>query len=99
MNNERDKQSNADAVAANEEQTADILKLDIGCCEEAFEYLLPEDLVFMGKICKRLQRVAGHCFQQNYSGRTFSHSGCITCVDSIDHPNKFISICGQTFDE
>lgn len=60
--------SNTKKFRINQEQIADILKLDIDCLEELFDYLPLNDLVSMGKTCKRLQRVAGYCFQQNYLG-------------------------------
>lgn len=49
------------------QQTSDIFKLDIDCFEESFDFLPFEDLVSIGKTCKRLQQVAGYCFQQNYA--------------------------------
>lgn len=50
------------------EQTAAILKLDIDCFEEAFDYLRLKDLVSVSETCKRLHQVAGYCFQQTYLG-------------------------------
>lgn len=64
--NEKEQQANGDAVATSLIQTADILKLNIDCFEEAFDYLPLGDLVRVGQTCKRLHQVAGYCFQQNY---------------------------------
>lgn len=53
---------------SNQEKTAAILKLDIDCLEEVFDYLPLEDLISVSKTCKRLQQVAGYCFQESYLG-------------------------------
>lgn len=54
--------------AATIKQTGAIFKLDIDCFEETFDYLWFEELCFMSHTCKRLNQVAGYCFQQNYQG-------------------------------
>lgn len=54
------------ATTGVETQTDDILKLDIDCLEEIFDYLSITDLVSVGKTCKRLKQVAEYCYQQNY---------------------------------
>lgn len=72
------------------EQTGNIFKLDIDCFEESFDYLPFEDLLNVGKTCKRLQQVAGYCFQQNYLGRTFSISR-----EAIDKFIEFINGIGH----
>lgn len=56
------------AALPNIEQTADMLKLDIDCCEEAFDYLPLEDLINVGKTCKRLKKVIGFILHQYYPG-------------------------------
>lgn len=66
-NNENNHHANSAAVAVNQERSANILKLDIDCYEEAFDYFPLGDLISVGRTCKRLQQVAGHCYQQNYS--------------------------------
>lgn len=61
----------ADGAAAADapihQQSAAILKLDIDCFEEIFDYLPITDLISIGKTCKRLNRFAGYIFQQNFS--------------------------------
>lgn len=45
-----------------------------------------KDLVNVGKTCKRLQQVAGYCFQQNYLGSAVWHPKLIRSVfDKIDN--------------
>lgn len=70
-------------------QTAEILKLDIDCCEELFDYLVLKDLVLVGKTCKRLQQTAGYCFQQNFSDSfIWCHSsGILTWSQSYEPIN------------
>ncbi|XP_031633930.1 uncharacterized protein LOC116347479 [Contarinia nasturtii] len=48
------------------QQLADIFKLNIDCFEEVFDYLSLKDLAAIGQTCKRMQQIAGHCFQLNY---------------------------------
>lgn len=48
------------------EQKADILKLDIDCFEELFDYLSLMQLICLSKVCKRLNQVAGYWLQENY---------------------------------
>lgn len=56
-------------VAPNEaEQTADIFKLDVDCLDETLDYLPIKYLATVGQTCKRLSRVAGFIFNQNYPG-------------------------------
>lgn len=57
----------AAAAAASTNQSADILKLDIDCFEEVFDYLTLADLISIGKTCKRLNQIIGHILQQYYS--------------------------------
>lgn len=78
-------------------ETAAILKLDIDCFEELFEYLPLEDLVRIGKTCKRLQRVAGYFYQQNYFGiahilyaMAYPDLRCYTTIDNLNHFVPFI---------
>lgn len=47
-------------------QTAAILKLDIDCFEEAFDYAPLKDLISIGATCKRLLQVAAYIFQQHF---------------------------------
>lgn len=53
-------------VVAPIEQTADILKLDIDCFEELFDYLSLWQLFQLSSICKRFNQVAGYCYQETY---------------------------------
>lgn len=77
-NDEKDSITASDTPNPRVEQIGDIFKLDIDCYEEVFDYLPIEDLVNVGKTCKRLQQVAGHCFQQCYSGKGYIGSSGIT---------------------
>lgn len=43
-----------------------ILKLDIDCFGETFDYLALKDLISVGKTCKRLQNESGYILHQNY---------------------------------
>lgn len=104
LNKKSNPSSTADSDAtisspANEEQTADILKLNIDCCEEAFDYLVLKDLVSVSKTCKRLQQAAGNCFQQNFSDSfIWCHSsGILTWSQSYEPINvtNFAPIIGK----
>lgn len=56
-------------LAVNEQLLPDILKLDTDCFEALFDYLSLADLRSIGATCKQLQRIAGHCFRQNYKAQ------------------------------
>lgn len=43
-----------------------IMKLDIDCFHEVFDYLSLDDLISIGHSCKRLQRIAGSFIQRNF---------------------------------
>lgn len=60
------RQSDEESDRFHSTPTPDILKLNIDCFENVFDYLPYEDLVSIGKTCKRLQQVAGHCYRQTY---------------------------------
>ncbi|XP_031633905.1 uncharacterized protein LOC116347460 [Contarinia nasturtii] len=64
-------------VAVNDEQKlAEIFKLTIDCFEEVFDYLSLKDLASIGQTCKRMKRIAGHCFLLNYEPTTaYFHNG------------------------
>lgn len=72
-----------DEAAITIEQTGVIFKLDIDCFEESFDYLPFKDLVNVGGTCKRLQKVAGHCYQQNYSAAAVGKYNGIRCEDAM----------------
>ncbi|XP_031635597.1 uncharacterized protein LOC116348668 [Contarinia nasturtii] len=46
--------------------TPKIFKLNIDCFDEIFEYLDVKDLHSFGQTCKRMNKVAGEYFKQNY---------------------------------
>lgn len=46
-----------------------IMKLDIDCFHEVFDYLCLDDLISMGHTCKRLQRVTGSFVKQNFAAK------------------------------
>lgn len=75
-------------------QSADILKIDIDCFEELFEYLSLKELLIMGQTCKRLHQVVGYILGQNYSGVEVLSGGhgdlCIGDVDQAYCSIKFI---------
>lgn len=50
----------------NVEIPPDIFRLTVDCSEELFDYLPLKDLINVGQTCQRMQRIAGHCFLQNY---------------------------------
>lgn len=68
-----------------------ILKLDIDCFEETFDYLHLKDLISIGETCQRLQNVSGYVFHQNYSNvlKQCTSDGCYAWVKSFDLLNKF----------
>lgn len=55
-----------DEARPNEEQRADILKLDIDCFDETLDYLPLNDVISVSKTCKRLRQAAGCSILQNY---------------------------------
>lgn len=71
-------------------QSADILKLDIDCFEEVFDYLPLKDLISIGKTCKRLQNVCGYIFHQYYSNvlKLCAADRCDVWIKSFDSINK-----------
>lgn len=76
VSNKGDRHTIGDAVK--EDKKAAILKLDIDCGDNAFDYLTLEDLVSIGKTCKRMQQLAGYCFQQKFSSFASCGSDGIT---------------------
>lgn len=60
---------NEDAVAGPSyvESSPKIFKLNIDCFDEIFDYLSLKDLHSFGQTCKRMNRVAGEYFKQNFS--------------------------------
>lgn len=46
-----------------------IMKLDVDCFYEVFDYLSLDDLISIGYTCKRLQRVAGSFLRQNFAAK------------------------------
>lgn len=81
--------STASAVAL-VQQTGDIFKLDIDCLEEVFDFLPLKDLVSVRRTCKRLQQVAGYCFQRQYASvkKTCTEDGIY--MDRVTNVNGFI---------
>lgn len=49
--------------------TSPIMKLDIDCFHEVFDYLCLDDIISIGHTCKRLQRVSGSFIQQNFAAK------------------------------
>lgn len=46
-----------------------VMKMDIDCFYELFEYLALDELISIGNTCKRLQLIAGSFIQQNYAAK------------------------------
>ncbi|XP_031639055.1 uncharacterized protein LOC116351136 [Contarinia nasturtii] len=57
----------ATIVAPLDSESSEIFKLNIDCLDEIFEYLNVKDLHSFGQTCKRMNKVAGEYFKQNYS--------------------------------
>lgn len=53
-------------IPIEEEQKPDILKLDVDCFEELFDWLSLVDLHTMSQTCKRLRQIAGYFFWNTY---------------------------------
>ena len=71
----------------------DIFKLDVDCCEEIFEWLSIKDLHSFGQTCKRMNRIAGKYFQQNYSNahiRSREDGGIEYVHTNLDGFSEFI---------
>lgn len=70
----------------------EIFKLDVDCCEEIFEWLSIKDLYSFGQTCKRMNRIAGMYFYQNYPGlKVKSGFGKIYCDSTrLDGFSEFI---------
>ncbi|XP_031632434.1 uncharacterized protein LOC116346492 [Contarinia nasturtii] len=69
MYNADNQNHNKDAVAgpSSDESPPKIFNLTIDCFDEIFEYLNVKDLYSFGQTCKRMNKVAGEYFKQNYS--------------------------------
>ncbi|XP_031633906.1 uncharacterized protein LOC116347461 [Contarinia nasturtii] len=46
-----------------------IMKLDIDCFHEVFDYLCLDDIISIGHTCQRLQRIASRFIQQNFAAK------------------------------
>lgn len=85
-------------------QFSDIFKLDIKCFKKLLDYLGKKDLIAIGGTCKYLARIAGYCFQQNYSAVDIDcgyRSIFINYYDSIHFFNQSIRkvrVCIDDFD-
>ncbi|XP_031637726.1 uncharacterized protein LOC116351253, partial [Contarinia nasturtii] len=72
----RDGSEDAGAGPSNVESSPKIFKLSIDCMDEIFEYLSLKDLHSFGQTCKRMNKVAGEYFKQNYSSvQTWFNNG------------------------
>lgn len=83
----------------NEIQSSDIFKLPVEILEYIFDYLSLRDLNTVGETCKWIQRIAGQCYQKNYSGLSpiFSRNGRLFIrmgkqLDQVDMNNFLIRI-------
>lgn len=71
-------------VVPNIVQTAAILKLDIDCFEETFDFLPLVDLLSVGQTCKRLQQVSGYIINQSYGGLQIGNNLRNICLTQGD---------------
>ncbi|XP_055304305.1 uncharacterized protein LOC129569484 [Sitodiplosis mosellana] len=91
----------AAAVLQIQENPPDIFKLDVDCCEELFEWLSIKDLHSFGQTCKRMHRIAGIYFRQNYPGAKteFRSDGIYYDSTRLDGFMEFIDdISIETYD-
>lgn len=65
--------------------------LDIGGCEEAFDYLMLNDLVTLGQTCKRLNRVVGYILQEYYPGVGYACYENAIHIENIPAINQYAS--------
>ncbi|XP_055305862.1 uncharacterized protein LOC129570326 [Sitodiplosis mosellana] len=78
------------AAPVAQEDVCEIFKLDVDCCEELFEWLSIADLHSFSQTCKRMQRIAGMFFRQNYPNARMSsrpdglYDGYDTRVNGFD---------------
>ncbi|XP_031623885.1 uncharacterized protein LOC116341132 [Contarinia nasturtii] len=71
---------NEDAVAGSStssvESSPKIFNMNVDCFDEIFEYLEMTDLHSFGQTCKRMNKVAGEYFKQNYPFSVMNYSFC-----------------------
>lgn len=81
-------QVTVDMCTSNKNRMSDIFRLNIDCFEDIFNYISLKDLSIVGQTCKRMQRVVGHYFQQNYESAkaTFHYNFAVNYV----HADCFI---------
>ncbi|XP_031632606.1 uncharacterized protein LOC116346603 [Contarinia nasturtii] len=98
MYNADNQNHNKEAVASpsSDESPTKIFKLTIDCLDEIFEYLSLKDLHSFGQTCKRMNKVAGEYFKQNYSSapNLCKVDGIYTNYDKDDVTNEQIHISG-----
>ncbi|XP_031633807.1 uncharacterized protein LOC116347375 [Contarinia nasturtii] len=91
------KQSQATVFAPLDSESSKIFNLTIDCFDEIFEYLNVKDLHSFGQTCKRMNKVAGEYFKQNYSSapKECREDGIyMYCWDKDGVVNKRIQISG-----
>lgn len=64
--NELDENEIAVALDVQYQQSSDIFKLNAICCDDLFEWLSIKDLYSLGQTCKRMHRLTGLYFQENF---------------------------------
>ncbi|XP_031639424.1 uncharacterized protein LOC116351463 isoform X1 [Contarinia nasturtii] len=77
---------------SNVESPPKIFKLSIDCFDEIFEYLNLKDLHSFGQTCKRMNKVTGEYFKQNYSALQI-----ISGRDGIHTDFSNNDVFGETF--
>lgn len=56
------------ANRSTDEQSPPLFKLNMDCFHEIFNFLSLDEIIYVGKTCTKLQRVAGDFFRANYVG-------------------------------
>lgn len=93
---ENDDQIFVAAPSVAQRSSCEILKLDVDCCEEIFEWLSIADLYSFGQTCKRMHRIAGMYFRQNYTNAyIYAKSDGIFCgLTRVTSFSEFVeSLC------
>lgn len=100
MNGEQEMQpSNEHQVEVASEIKPSILKLDVDCLEELFNWLALKDLHSIGQTCKHLHQVAGYVFQSTYPGAQVEYRFGNIYIGDVEINGFFKFIENIKFDE
>ncbi|XP_055296165.1 uncharacterized protein LOC129565373 [Sitodiplosis mosellana] len=75
---------NAVAVSSNSQLSSPILKLDVDCFEELFEWLSLADLRSLRQTCKRLKQVIDYFIKSDYPAMKIGYGRIVLHEDKID---------------